>query len=403
MNQNKLSVRFVINKAKINKSGLCPISCRLTFKQKRKAFSTGEFINILDWNAKNQKANPKTSIGQQINVQLQIILANVKKAHLKLQMLECEFNADDIYLKYLGKVDKKEDYVISYFEKFLAKQFKLIGKDLKLSTWKKFEYVYNDVKGFIKSKYDKMDYPLISLNQSFLDDFVYYLKTVKNQKQVTINKVVQRFRKPIRMALAEGYLEKDPFALHKPGRVIKEVVFLSTRELRLLENHRFNQPRLQLVKDLFIFCCYTGLAYYEMSNLQKNHIVVGFDGNQWIRMKREKTEKLLSVPLLPKAHLILKKYKNDDVNALPKFSNQKINSYLKEIAGIVGIDKSISHHVARKTFASTVLLYNDVPMEIVSELLGHSSMKITQEYYAKVVQKRVGVEMEILSKKLKIE
>ena len=127
----------------------------------------------------------------------------------------------------------------------------------------------------------------------------------------------------------------------------------------------------------------------------------GFDGNLWIQMKRKKTGKPISVPLLPKAKAILDNYNEVGEYALPKFSNQKINSYLKEIAGIVGIDKRISHHMARKTFASTVLLYNDVPMEIVSELLGHSSMKITQEYYGKVVQRKVSEEMTRISQKLK--
>ncbi len=187
---------------------------------------------------------------------------------------------------------------------------------------------------------------LSSLKLHFLHDFEFYLKTEKNQIQVTVNKTIQRFRKPVKIGVAEGYLEKDPFTLHKPGKFRKEVVFLSTEELDKLEKHHFAQPRLQLVKDLFIFCCYTGLAYHEMSNLKKKHIVKGFDGNQWIQMKRKKTDKLISVPLLPKAKMILDKYQDTGVYALPKFSNQKINSYLKEIAGIVGVNKSISHHMA---------------------------------------------------------
>ncbi|WP_249356655.1 site-specific integrase [Maribacter sp. ACAM166] len=146
------------------------------------------------------------------------------------------------------------------------------------------------------------------------------------------------------MAIAEGYLEKDPFALHKPGRVIQEVIFLSTDELKLLEEHHFKQDRLQLVRDLFVFCCYTGLAYHEMSKLKREQIIKGFDENKWIQMKREKTGRMISVPLMPKAKAILAKYHNTGIYALPKFSNQKINSYLKEIAGTVGINKSISHH-----------------------------------------------------------
>ncbi len=397
MNQKNLSVLFLLKKDKTNKQGTCPIYCRITYLEKRKQFSTGEFITPLEWYAKKQKANSKSTSNQQINLQLEIISANIRKVYLQLQMMEGAFGVAEIFSKYLGKTEKKEEKVVSYFEKFLIKQSKLIGKDLKLSTWKKSEYVCNDVIAFIKSKYGKNDYPLNKLGQSFLDDFEYYLKTVKNQKQITINKGIQRFRKSIKEAVGEGYLENDPFVFHKPGRVRKEVIFLSTDELNMLEEHHFIQPRLQLVKDLFIFCCYSGLAYHEMANLKKEHVVKGFDRNEWIQMKREKTSKGISVPLLPRANSIIDKYKGLEGDfVLPRISNQKINSYLKEIGSIVGINKRITHHTARKTFASTVLLYNDVPMEIVSELLGHSSMTITQEYYGKVVQKRVSEEMERL-------
>lgn len=400
MNQNKLSIRFVINKAKMNKRGLCPISCRLTFRLKRKAISTGEFINPSDWNAEKQKATSKPISNQQINLQLEIISANIKKAYLQLQLVGVEFTVEDIFNNYIGKPDNKEYGVIQYFKEFLEKKKKLVGIDIQLGTWKKFNYAYLQVKDFIKWKHGKNDFPLSKLKLQFLHDFEYYLKTERKQSQVTINKAIQRFRKPIKDALGEGYLKKDPFVSHKPGRVRKEVIFLSTDELKLLEEHHFKQSRLQLVKDLFIFCCYTGLGYHEMSSLRKEHIIKGFDRNEWIQMKRHKTNKMISVPLLPKAKAILEKYDEVSNHALPKFSNQKINSYLKEICAIVGIEKRISHHMARKTFASTVLLYNDVPMEIVSELLGHSSMKITQEYYGKVVQRRISEEIIRLKRKI---
>jgi integrase/recombinase XerD len=401
MNQKNLIVLFYLNKAKTNQKGTCPIYCRITYLKSRKQFSTGEFINPLEWNAKNQKGSSKSITNQQVNLQLEIISANIKKAYLQLQLAGDEFTVEDIFNNYIGKPSIKEVGTIHYFKEFLEKKRKLIGIDIQLGTWKKFNYANQQVKDFIKWKYGKNDFPLSKLKLQFLHDFEYYLKTERKQSQVTINKCIQRLRKPIKEALGEGYLEKDPFAQHKPGRVRKEVIFLSTDELKLLEDHHFTQPRLQLVKDLFIFCCYTGLAYHEMSNLKKEHVILGFDGNEWIQMKREKTDKMISVPLLPKAKAILEKYDEVSNHALPKFSNQKINSYLKEIAGIVGVNKSISHHMARKTFASTVLLYNDVPMEIVSELLGHSSMKITQRYYGKVVQKRVSEEIGRISRKLR--
>ena len=400
MHQEKLSIRFIIYSSKLNKQGVCPIYLRLTYKKKRTQFSAGQFVNPDDWNSKKQLAVSNSKNNSILNAELALIKSKLEKAHLKLQLEDIDFTVDDILLKYLNKKIKKEDGVVSYFKKYLAKQEKLIGRDIQQATWNKFNYVCNHVASFIYSKYKKKDYPLEKLNQQFLDDFEYYLKTAKNQKQVTINKAIQRFRKPIKIAISEGYLNKDPFMLHKPKRVTKSVVFLSQKELEKIENHKFHQSRLVLVRDLFIFCCYTGLAYNEMNNLKKNHIIDGFDGNKWIQMKRQKTGKDISVPLLPKASEIILKYNSESEYVLPKMSNQKINSYLKEIAGSIGINKRVTHHTARKTFASTVLLYNNVPMEIVSELLGHSSISITEDYYGKVVQKKVSDEMKKLNKKI---
>ena len=393
MNLNQISILFYLNKSKINKKGNCPIKCRITYKKRRKEFSVGLFVNPKHWNAKIQKVRTASHKSQNYNAQLEILTNRVNNAYLLLLLEGEDFIVDDIFNKYIGKPAKIKELVVHYFKGFVAKIRKLVGKDIQLGTWKKYNYACLQVESFVKWKYKKADVPMDDLNLQFLTDFEYYLKTERNQSQVTINKAIQRFRKPIKTAVSEGYLGKDPFALHKPGRVRKAVIFLSNDELDKLEKHHFVQPRLQLVKDLFIFCCYTGLAYHEMANLKKEHIIKGFDGNEWIQMKREKTGKMISVPLLPKAKAILDNYKEVGNLALPKFSNQKINSYLKEIAGTVGINKPISHHMARKTFASTVLLYNDVPMEIVSELLGHSNIKITQDYYGKVVQKRVSEEI----------
>lgn len=400
MSKQKLSIRFVISNAKTNKKGLCPISCRLTLNGKRKPFATGLFVNPQHWNSKQQEVVGKSNESHQTNLQIQIISSEITKAYLQLQLSNDDFTVEDVFHTYLGKPTIKEVGVIEYFVEFLGKRKKLIGIDIQMATWKKFNYAYLQLKDFIKWKFGKGDVELSSLKLQFLLDLEYYLKTERTQSQVTINKAIQRFRSCIKTAVGEGYLIKDPFTLHKPRTVKKNVVFLSNEELERLENHVFVQPRLQLIQDLFVFCCYTGLAYNEMLNLKREHIVKGFDGNEWIQMKRAKTGKLISVPLLPKAKSTIYKYKDIGNRVLPKFSNQKINSYLKEIAGIVGINKSMSHHMARKTFASTVLLYNDVPMEIVSELLGHSSLKITQEHYGKIVQRKVGTEMERLSIKL---
>jgi integrase/recombinase XerD len=392
----KISIRLYLDMSKLNKHNKSAIKCRLTYLKKRKEFSTGQFIKPKHWDGKLQIVKPPEPDSDTINSQLSLIKTKINKAFLLLQVKEVNFTVDEIYRLYKGEKLTKEYNVVEYFERYLKRLKTLIGIDIKQITYNKFEYVKNDVKTFIKWKFKTNDYPLKKLELQFLNDFEYYLKIVKKQKQITINKGIQRFRKPIKVAVSERYLESDPFMLYKSKRVNKEVVFLSPEELSELENHEFTQLRLKLVKDLFVFCCYTGLPYNELMNLKKRHLVKGFDGNLWIKIKRDKTSKQLSIPLLPKAESIINIYQNEDEMIFPRISNQKYNSYLKEIAGIIGVEKNLTTHMARRTFASTVLLYNNVPMEIVSELLGHSNMKITQESYGKVVQKKISLEMKRL-------
>ena len=203
----------------------------------------------------------------------------------------------------------------------------------------------------------------------------------------------------MRLSVGAEYLTKGLFILFKARKPKIKVVFLSVEELKAFENHHFTQSRLQVVQDCFIFSRYTGLAYNEMKNLYKKHIVKGFDGELWIEMMREKTQKEIAVPLLPKAKKLIDKYSSDAEVVFPLMSNQKYNSYLKKMASLVGIEKRLTTHTARKTFASTVLLFNDVPMEIVSQLLGHSSISVTEDSYGKVVKRKVSEQIFKLKEK----
>lgn len=389
MHQEKTTILFVISPTKVNQKGLCPLNCRITLNKERKQFTTGLFVNPIYWENKLQKVNSQDSNYKFINAQIEQIKIKINNIVLLFQLQSGDCTLDNIYNKYIGKEIKKEEYILSYYKQYLSKIKKLTGIEIKDNTYNKFVYVGNHLEAFLKWKFKKADYPLEELNPQFLDDFDYYLKTEKKQGQITINKTIQRLRAPIKQAISDGYLDRDPFILHKSKTVRKTVIFLTTDELKTLEEAVLQQKRLSIIQDLFIFCCYTGLAYNEMANLEKQNIQIGFDGINWIQMKREKTQRQISIPILPKAQAIIDKYKTEKNQVLPSISNQKFNSYLKEIAAIVGIEKRLTHHIARKTFASTVLLYNDVPMEIVSELLGHSNMTITQESYGKVVQKKL--------------
>ncbi|SHM90719.1 site-specific integrase [Flavobacterium xinjiangense] len=401
MTTDNFKILFIEGKNRKNKKNQSPLFCRITLNGNRKQISTGINIESEHWDTKNQVILNSHKSAILYNSQLDKIKSKVNSIYMILRLQENPFSIEDIHDKYFGKELKKSEFILSYYKQYLSKIEKLVGLEIKDNTYNKFVYVGNHLEAFLKWKYKKTDYPLKELSLQFLSDFDYYLKTEKKQEQITINKTIQRLRTPIKQAISEGYLDRDPFILHKSKTVRKTVIFLTTEELKTLEEAVLQQKRLSTIQDLFIFCCYTGLAYNEMAHLEKQNIQIGFDDINWIQMKREKTQRQISIPILPKAQEIIEKYSTDSNRIFPPISNQKFNSYLKEISAITGIEKRLTHHIARKTFASTVLLYNDVPMEIVSELLGHSNMVITQESYGKVVQKKVSEAMSNLKDKLK--
>lgn len=396
MTKHKINVLFYLDKRKVNGKGKCPLRCRITYLGNRKQFASGLFVNPKHWNSKKQKLLDVEEQSNFINTQLSLIKSKINQAFLMLQIKEESFTVEDVFSIYKGDKIEKDYNTFEYYNRYLNKLKTLIGIEIKQITWNKYFYLKADIKNFIKWKYKSNDYPLKKLNLHFLEELEYYLKVKKELKQITINKKILRFRKSIKVAVSEGFLDNNPFMLYKVKKVNLKVVFLSPEELQKLEDYNFSQSRLSFIKDLFVFSCYTGLPYRELMNLETKHIVKGFDDNLWIKMKREKTSKELSIPLLPKALEILEKYSSKELSVFPRISNQKYNSYLKEVADIIDIDKNLTTHIARKTFASTVLLFNDVPMEIVSELLGHSSIAITQASYGKIVQKKVSEEMKKL-------
>lgn len=401
MKNNILSILFLLQKNRINTQGICPIRCRITFNGKRKIFSTGVYVKPRDWYSKAQLIKPPNKEKDNSNTQLSLIKQEINQAFLFLQVNKEQFDVEDIFLQFKGESIKADKTIMEVFKNHNDRVEKLIGKEYVMPTLWKFNQAKQLLKDFIKFKFGKNDFQFKALTIDFIQEYEFYLKTEKNLAQSSTYKAIQRFRKIIKIAISQGYLDKDPFIMYKCKRPKSKIVFLTKEELELLENHSFTQSKLEQVKDMFVFCCYTGLAFQEMCTLEKKHIMEGFDGNKWIQLERRKTDKILSIPLLPKCLEMIHKFdKGEDGVLLPKISNQKFNSYLKEIAGTLGIEKRLTHHTARKTFATTVLLYNDVPMEIVSELLGHSKISITQEHYAKVVQKKVSEHMVNLGKKL---
>lgn len=339
----KLSVLLLLRRNKINNKNLVPIECRITFHNKRKPFATGLFVNPDNWNTLKQIAFPPNTSYNQLNTHLNLIKQKINQAFLLLQVQNENFDVEDIYLQYKGEDVKSAKSLMEVYTLHNGRMKQLVGIEYSSSTLKKFEESENHVKTFIRNNYGKSNILLEQLSMKFLNDFDYYLKVEKKLKQVTINKHIERLRKIIKLALAEGFLERDPFLLFKQKQVILQVVYLDNVELKLFEQHQFKQVRLQQVADMFVFCCYTGLPYQEMAVLKRDNLIDGFDGRKWINVYRQKTKKYLTVPLLSKAEQILKKYENEKT-LLPVISNQQFNSFLKEISAILGINKRITHH-----------------------------------------------------------
>ena len=277
---------------------------------------------------------------------------------------------------------------------------------LKWGTQKNYYTTQSYISKFLSKFYKTTDLYLRELDYHFIIKFEKYLRGYvpeDHQKPMgnnTVMKHIERFRKLINLSHKLGWIERDPFINFKAKFIKNERGFLSLEELQEIENKQFSIHRLELVKDLFVFSCYTSLSYIDVIHLTADNICIGIDGELWIYYKREKTTKPIRIPLLPKAMQIVEKYKSNrksisQGSIFPKISNQKLNSYLKEIADVCGIKKNLTFHIARHTFATTVTLSNGMPIETVSKLLGHSRISTTQ-IYAKVIERKVSDDMQKL-------
>ena len=280
----------------------------------------------------------------------------------------------------------------------------MAGKDISVSTAKRYWTCYDHVKQFIEEEYRLEDYNLRDIDYRFVTKFEFFLKTVRMCNHNSALKYINNFKKIIRIALANQWIDKDPFYNFKVKFEAVERDFLTAGEVETLYTKELHFDRLKVVRDMFVFSCYTGLAYSDVEKLTKADITIGIDGDKWISIKRTKTNTRSSIPLLPISEEILDRYAHHpevtrSKKLIPVFSNQKSNAFLKEIAVMCGITKPLTTHLARHTFATTITLTNGVPIESVSKMLGHKSLRTTQ-HYAKIVDRKVSDDMKVLKEKL---
>ncbi len=355
------------------------------------------------WCKNSQRCIGKSPQVKEVNNILNTL--DVKINRLKNELLDTGTSISCVEFKNrVFGISSKVRYFLEIFKDHNNKMEALLNQGYAKGTLIRFNTTWRHVQEFLQWKYNMNDIDINRINHAFITDFEFYLKSVKKIGNNTSVKYIKNFGKIIRICMANGWLEKNPLINYKAK--LKEVNrdFLTMDEVNLIGSKSFLSTRIELVRDIFVFSCFTGLAYVDVKRLTRNHISIGIDGGKWIFIEREKTKVRSAIPLLPRAQEILTKYENHPVVlntnvALPILSNQKMNSYLKEIADVCGINKELTFHIARHTFATSVTLANGVPIESVSKMLGHSSIKMTQ-HYAKVLDKKIGEDMAVLRSRL---
>ena len=399
---NPISILFYLKRVKVNAQGLAPIFQRITINGRRLDNSTGKFVDPDKWHSEMSKMKGTSEEARSINGHLDNLKSKILNVEKNLIKKDIPVNFESFKNELTGKKER-ERMLVPIFQEHNRKIKELVGQEYAPGTLERYETSLKHTKDFIFWKYNITDINIEKIDHSFITEYEFYLRSERKCANNTAVKYIKNFHKIINQCLANGWLNKDPFANYKAK--VKEVVrdFLSEAEIEQMMNKEFVSERLELVRDIFVFSCFTGLAYIDVKQLTLDNISLGIDGDKWIFKNRQKTDTASKIPVLPMAQSIINKYAEHPVcknekRLLPILSNQKMNAYLKEIADVCGIKKDLTFHIARHTFATTITLSNGVPLETVSKMLGHTSLKTTQ-HYAKILDKKISEDMMILKSK----
>ena len=396
----QIGVHFTIRKERADAEGRAPIYLRITVNCRRAELYVQRRVYPDVWQAYTSRGAGLDPNLQELHRYLEEIRTKVNGIHRrytpKNRRLTAKMIKERVHLK-----EEKHPTLLGFYKEHNLELKDLMGRETTYSTYMRHRRTRKLLKDFIEKQYRAEDIYLRDIDLRFITQFEHFLKVKRIGKQNTVTKYVVNFKKIVRIAYANDWISKNPFFFWKARWTPVEREALTEHELKLLMEGGPLCDRLEQVRDVFLFCCYTGLSYVDVERLSSQHLVIGMDGNPWISIKRGKTDCRSSIPLLPAAEQILKKYsshKKDTTALLPVISNQKINFYLKEIAAHCNIEKKLTFHLARHTFATTVTLSNGVPIESVSRMLGHRSLKTTQ-IYAKVVDRKIMEDMMVIRTK----
>lgn len=400
--KTKITLHFYAKKTKVNVSGLLPIYIRLTVDGERLEFSSKKFIEKSKWSDELSKMKGNSEEARSINNYLDSVKSQIIDIQMLLTHKREIINIDSFRKRLFGESDCHR-MLIPIYKDHNSRIEDLIGNGYAHGTLERFKISLKHLEEFLVWKYKIKDIAIDKIDYALITDFEFYLRSIKNCGNNTAVKYVRNFRKIIKICLSNDWLEKDPFVKYEGKMKEVETEFLTEEEIQKIYTKKFRTYRLELVRDIFIFSCFTGLAYIDVKGLKQDHIGIGIDGQKWIFKNRQKTDTKSKIPLLPIAEEIIKKYADNpkclkEDRVLPVLSNQKMNGYLKEIGDLCEIPKEITFHMARHTFATSITLSNGVPIESVSKMLGHKNIQTTQ-HYARVLDKKVSDDMTLLRQK----
>lgn len=404
-NVESFAVGFFIKQDKIRKNGMAPIYARITVNGKRTFIALKRKTIPNQWDVSKGKMRGNSETSRSINLQIEKIHNKLFSIYYDLKQQGSLVSGAIIKNAFIGVKEKVEHRtLLKTYDLHNEEIGKRVGIDYGKKTWTRFKNHRIIIGNYIQENYGVDDLLLDQLDYNFIVKFDTHLRTVRKIQQNTIVKYLRNLRKIINYAILRNWMDKNPFAQFPIKSEATTRPILTMAQLKVLESKEMPNKRLDEVRDVFVFVCYTGFSFGDLEVLSSKNIITGIDGKQWLIKDREKTGVPTRMPILPKAKMILEKYKDHPICEiknilLPIKSNQKYNAYLKEVATICNIPISLSSHVARHTFATSVTLTNGVPIETVSKLLGHRSIRTTQ-IYAKVLDTKISNDMSILEEKL---
>lgn len=403
MERKRFSVTYFLRKARTNKAGLTPILARITTNGISKEIYIQCSVPVDKWSQSKERATGKDKLCQQVNSYLDDYRARILEARQELIAKGYEGNCIQIKER-LQNPTTLSIMFLAELEKYCEKRQAEVGVRITQLTANKYHRVLRYLREYVASAYRKEDLLLSAVGYEFLDGFNTFLQTAhrcKHNGAVNLLDCVKNFT---RYYLRNEWIEKDPFRNYKlKEEHNKEKDHLTREELETLVRKRLPNERLDRIRDVFAFCCFTGWAFTDAEHLRREHIRTDDNGTTWIYKPREKTAVMSRIPLLPYPMILLEKYERDaELRAtgklLPVPSNQKMNTYLKEIADLCNIPKNLTTHVARHTFACLAVEYG-MPIDVLAKILGHSNTNMTR-HYAKFSEQLIGREMRKMNEQM---